>query len=191
MKKLMLLIAACCLVFVSCNNKPVEEAEVVEATDSVAVEDETCQMTEEEIAFKADWENWANQTDERKAELLAKKKECFDKHIAEMQAKKAECEAKHAECEAKHAEMTKAYAGWEKMTLDEQKAFMDQYAPCCKGHKCGHDGCCKDGAKHECNGQCDGKCDGKCDSKCDSKCDGKCDNKCDNKCNHDGGCKNK
>lgn len=176
----MLLVAACCLVFVSCNNKPAETTEepAIDST-AVAAEGECCQMTEEQKAFKADWENWANQTDERKAELLAKRKECFDNRIAEMEAHKAEMEAKKAECEAKHAEMTKAYAGWDKMTLDEQKAFMDQYAPCCQeGHKCcgnheggckeggckeggckegHHDGCCKDGAKHECSGQCKNK----------------------------------
>lgn len=141
MKKLMLLVAACCFVFVSCNNKPAEPAEETEAIDSTVVEEPCCQMTEEEKAFVADWENWANQTDERKAELIAKKKECFDNRMAEMQAKKAECEAKKAEMEGK-------LANWATMSLDEQKAFLDEYAPCCNKHEgCGHHegGCQHDG----------------------------------------------
>lgn len=167
MKKLMLLIAAACFVFVSCNNKPAEEATVEETPEVAAEEPGCCQMTEEQKAFKADWDNWANQTDERKAELVAKAKECFDKRMAECEAHKAECEAKKAECEAKKAEceahkaeceakkaaMTEKLAGWDNMTLDEQKAFLDEYAPCCKEKKCCKkegEGCCKDGEKKPC-----------------------------------------
>lgn len=173
MKKLMLLIAAACFVFVSCNNKPAEETVATEENTEVAAEGQhCCQMTEEQKAFKADWENWENQTEERKAELIAKAKECFDKRMAECEAhkaeceankpeceaKKAECEAHKAECEAKKAEIEKIMANWDNMTIEEQKAFFDENAPCCKGHKCCKEakegcckkegeGCCKDGQK--------------------------------------------
>lgn len=167
MKKLMLFIAAACFVFVSCNNKPAEETVATEENTEVTEEHHCChEMTEEQKAFKADWENWDNQTDERKAELIAKAKECFDKRMAECEAHKAECEAHKAECEAhkaemeaKKAEIDKVMANWDKMTIEEQKAFFDQNAPCCKEHKCCHkgegegcckkegEGCCKDGQK--------------------------------------------
>lgn len=158
MKKLMLLIAATCFVFVSCNNKPAEETVATEENTEVAAEEQhCCQMTEEQKSFKADWENWENQTEERKAELIAKAKECFDKRMAECEAHKAECEAnkpeceaKKAECEAKKAEIEKVMANWDNMTIEEQKTFFDENAPCCKGHKCckeAKEGCCKDGQK--------------------------------------------
>ena len=78
-------------------------------------------------------------------------KECFDKRMAE-------CEAHKAECEAKKAEIEKVMANWDNMTIEEQKAFFDENAPCCKGHKCCKEakegcckkegeGCCKDGQK--------------------------------------------
>ena len=49
-------------------------------------------------------------------------------------------------------------ANWDNMTIEEQKAFFDENAPCCKGHKCCKEakegcckkegeGCCKDGQK--------------------------------------------
>ena len=128
MKKLMLLIAAACFVFVSCNNKSAEETVATEENTEVAAEEQhCCQMTEEQKAFKADWENWENQTEERKAELIAKAKECFDKRMAE-------CEAHKAECEAKNGEIEKVMANWDNMTIEEQKAFLGE-------------GCCKDGQK--------------------------------------------
>ena len=84
MKKLMLLIAAACFVFVSCNNKPAEEQVATEENTEVTEEHHCChEMTEEQKAFKADWENWENQTAERKTELIAQAKECFDKKMAE------------------------------------------------------------------------------------------------------------
>jgi len=177
MKKLMLFIAAACFVFVSCNNKPAEETVATEENTEVTEEHHCChEMTEEQKAFKADWENWENQTEERKAELVAKAKECFDQRMAEFEAhkaeceankpeceaKKAECEAKKAECEAKKAEMDSKLANWDNMTLEEQKAFLDEVAPCCHGPKgphhegcCKGEGkpCCKDGEKPCCKGE--------------------------------------
>ncbi len=166
MKKLMLLIAAACFVFVSCNNKPAEDQVATEENTEVTEEHHCChEMTEEQKAFKADWENWENQTDERKAELIAKAKECFDQRMAEFEAHKAECEAnkpeceaKKAECEAKKAEIDKVMANWDNMTIEEQKAFFDENAPCCKEHKCCHkgegEGCCKkEGEKPCCKGE--------------------------------------
>lgn len=165
MKKLMLFIAAACFVFVSCNNKPAEETVATEENTEVTEEHHCChEMTEEQKAFKADWENWDNLTAERKAELIAKAKECFDNRMAEFEAHKAECEAnkpecekKKAECEAKKAEIDKILANWDNMTVEEQKAFFDENAPCCHGPKChkegegcckeGHKPCCKDGEK--------------------------------------------
>ena len=159
----MLLIAAACLVFVSCNNKPAEEVTTEENTEVAAEEPHCChEMTEEQKAFKADWENWENQTDERKAELIAKAKECFDQRMAEFEAHKAECEAnkpeceaKKAECEAKKAEIDSKLANWDNMTIEEQKAFLDEVAPCCHGPKGPHgEGCCKgEGGKPCCKGE--------------------------------------
>ena len=164
MKKLMLFIAAACFVFVSCNNKPAEEPVATEENTEVAEEHHCChEMTEEQKAFKADWENWDNLTAERKAELIAKAKECFDKRMAEFEAHKAECEAnkpecekKKAECEAKKAEIDKVLANWDNMTVEEQKAFFDENAPCCHGPKCHKEGegCChKEGEKPCCKGE--------------------------------------
>ena len=176
MKKLMLFIAAACFVFVSCNNKPAEETVAPEENTEVTEEHHCChEMTEEQKAFKADWENWENQTEERKAELIAKAKECFDKRMEEMEAHKAEmeankpeceehkaeCEAKKAECEAKKAEIDKILANWDNMTIEEQKAFFDENAPCChhKCHKGEGEGCHK-GEGHKCHKE-GGKCPNK------------------------------
>lgn len=166
MKKLMLLIAAACFVFVSCDNTPNEEATTPEENTEVAADEHQCchEMTEEMKAFKAEWDNWANQTDEKKAELVAQAKECFDKamadfeaHKAECEANKPECEAKKAECEARKAEMDAKLADWDNMSIDDKKAFLDEYAPCCHGPKCCKgegEGCCKGGEEKPCcNGE--------------------------------------
>ena len=111
------------------------------------------EMTEEQKADMAAWEDWANQTDEKKADLLNKRKECFDKMVAEKKAKEEEMAAKKAAFE-------EGMANWDNLSLDEKKALFDNM-PCCGegphpgcGHKCHKEGehkCCKDG-EHKCCG---------------------------------------
>ena len=150
MKKLLLSLTVLCFILASCcNNQPAP----TDATDkSCCQKEEKCckGMTEEQkqacAEFKAKWEDWANLTDEVKQELIGKRKECFDKKMEEMK----EMEAKMQE---RKAAMEEKLATWETMTLDEQKAFFDDFGNCCmkmkvKGCDKAKDGCCK--AKEGC-----------------------------------------
>jgi len=151
MKKLFFLLVPAFMLVVSCNNEAKKDAKDGEeqkteqaAQDSGKDGDHKCckgdhkchhEMTEEQKADMAAWEDWANQTDEKKAELLNKRKECFDKMVAEKSAKEEEMAEKKAEFEAK-------MANWDKLSLDERKALFDNM-PCCGegphpgcGHKC-------------------------------------------------------
>ena len=103
------------------------------------------EMSEEQKADMAAWEDWANQTDEKKAELLNKRKECFDKMVAEKKAREEEMAAKKAAFE-------EGMANWDNLSLDEKKALFDNMPCCGEGHHhgCGHkchgdkpEGCCK------------------------------------------------
>jgi hypothetical protein len=101
-----------------------------------------CCMTEEQKAecqaFKEKWEKFDTLTPAEQAELIAKKKECFDKKRESMKAKIAECDAKWAE--------------YDKLTTPaEQKAFLDQMS-CCKKKPCdGDKKCDKDGEGKKCD----------------------------------------
>jgi hypothetical protein len=151
MKKLAVLAAGVlCFIFVSCGSKPAETpAPTTETTEETQEhKHDGCKMTDEQKAaceaFCKQWADWANLTDDVKQELIAKKKECFDKQDAE----KAEIDAKVAECKA-------AWANFDKLTLDEQKALIDKRTECEK--KCckkGDKKCCKEGKKegeHKCD----------------------------------------
>ena len=122
--------------FASCCNKAKE----------TPVEDEAatcCELTEEQKADKAAWEDWDNQTDEQKDELLAKAKECIDKKMAEKAEKcdgeqKEVCPEKAAKCAAFKAK----WEDWDNLDRDAKKALVDETRECCK-KKCEKEGQCK------------------------------------------------
>jgi hypothetical protein len=152
MKKLAVLISVFCFIFVACNNNQPAPAteEPTEQCDKKHGEKE-CQMTEEQKADMEAWKNWDNQTTEKKEELVAKRKACIDKKMAEKSEKcdaekKEQCPEKEAKC----AEMKAKFDNWNNLTLDEKKALLDEMQPkkCCK--EGGDKKCCKDGKKKEC-----------------------------------------
>jgi acyl-CoA reductase-like NAD-dependent aldehyde dehydrogenase len=129
MKKLMLLAAACCFVLASCNNKPAEPATVADQPTEQADTAKCCKKDNPECAA---WKDWANQTPEKKAELV---KNAIEK-INAAKAEKATCEAKKAELEKRWLEIDKLDIEGQKALIDEVMAFCK---PCCKKQK----GCCK------------------------------------------------
>jgi len=140
MKKLMLLAGALCFIFASCCNEPKEQAAPAEG-EGCQKENPECQMPEEVKQAIADWENWDNLEPARQEELLAKKKECYDK-----------CKAEREEKAAKMAEIDAKMANWDNMTIAEKKAVFDEMPCCPKKPCCGKkpccdkkpEGCCKD-----------------------------------------------
>ncbi len=147
MKKLAVLAGALCFVFVSCNNKPAEAPANEECTQKEQKQHEHggCKMSEEQKAecdaFRKQWDDWANLTDDAKKELITKTKARIDQQNAEMEAKMAACKAE--------------WANFDNLTLDEQKALIDKRMQC--GKKCdGDKKCCKDGKK-DCEKKCEGK----------------------------------
>ncbi|MDR0364265.1 MAG: hypothetical protein LBH92_04530 [Bacteroidales bacterium] len=140
------------------------------------------ELTEEQKAEIVAWNDWDNQTPEKKQELVANRKACMDKKIAECkekcEGKMEECKDKKEQCpekEAKCAEMKAKWEKWDTLTLEEQKALLDAMAPkkCCKdGQK---ESCCKEGKKDGCcKDKKDGCCkDGKKEGQCYKPCDGK------------------
>ena len=141
MKKLTVLAGVLCFVFVSCCNKA-EEAPVEDkqCANKEQHEHGKCKMTEEQKAeceaFRKQWDDWANLTEDTKKELIAKKKACIDKKNAEMEAKMAACKEE--------------WATFDNLSLDEQKALIDKRMNCCKKK------CCKEDKK-ECQKKCEGK----------------------------------
>lgn len=147
MKKLAVIVCACSLIFAGCKNKEVIEEPVVTEPQEEQVDPEV----EKCKAMCEAWQNWDQQTDEQKAELIADRKA----KIAEREAKKAECEAKKAEFEAQKAEFEKTWAeNWAKfdeLSVEEQKALIDNYMKFnCPKHGChhGHHAC-----EHKCHGE--------------------------------------
>ncbi|MEG1555224.1 MAG: hypothetical protein RR356_00670 [Bacteroidales bacterium] len=137
MKKLMMLAAVSCFIFASCGNKATQDQPADAAQDA---QEHKCgkEMTEEQEVFITEWNSWDNQTNEKKTELIAKRKTDFDKVKADMEVAKIDMETKYAEIEA-------TLAKWGELTLDEQKAFFDKIDSWYKSKE----GCCKDGAKKE------------------------------------------
>ncbi len=151
MKKLTAILCMCSLMTIGCkNNKevPAVVAEDPEVQEQVDPEMEKCKAQCEA------WQNWDQQSDEQKAELISARKE----KITEREAMKAECEAKRAEFEAQKAEFEKTWAekwaNFDNLNMEEQKELIDNYMKfnCpkhgCKGGdaapKCGKC-CCKEG----------------------------------------------
>ncbi|MDD4142138.1 MAG: hypothetical protein PHR20_05035 [Bacteroidales bacterium] len=172
MKKLALVLGVACLLFVACkSNKPAEQptgdqqngccemtpeqrAEMeafmaqwndwANLTDSVKVEligkAKACidKRAEEKEAMKADLEAKIAEGDSM---AIAKKAECEAKK-AEFEAKVAEGDSMAVACAAKKVEMEAKWAAFETLTLDEQKALIDEKMECGQGC-CKKDGCCK------------------------------------------------
>lgn len=173
MKKLAVILCACSLLTIGCKNSKETTEEVIDMTE---VEEQVDPEVEKCKAQCEAWQNWDQQSDEQKAELISARKAKIEEH----EAMKAECEAKRAEFEAQKAEFEKTWAeNWAKfdeMSVDDQKALIDNYMKfncpkhgckegegpkCCKGGEnapqCGQ--CCKGGECGKCckEGQC-GKC---------------------------------
>jgi hypothetical protein len=141
MKKLTVLAGILCFVFVSCCNKTAEAPNEDQCTKEEKHES-CCKMTEEQKAeceaFRKQWDDWANLTDDVKKELVGKMKVRIDEKYVEMEAKLEACKAE--------------WATFDNLSLDEQKALIDKKMQC--GKKC-----CKDGKK--CDKKCEKKCEGK------------------------------
>ena len=130
----MILLAVACLVFVSCGPRTEKATEVTEETTC-------CELTPEQ---EADWANWDNLDLERQTALIGEVKAFFDDCHAKCEAK---CEAAKEEgavpeevCpekEAKRAEFKAKWDAFDTMTLEEQKALLDQAFEC--KAKCCHD----------------------------------------------------
>ena len=108
----MILMAACCLVFASCNKKAKEDPVLTPEQQEMA------EKQKQYMKDREDWINWENQTDERKAELLNKSKTAYEK-------KKAAQE----EREARKAKFEEALANWENLSLDERRAAFELLYP--------------------------------------------------------------
>jgi hypothetical protein len=148
MKKLMMIAVAGLFLFASCGNKTQEAAPAEEPQQKECQKgDSPCckEMNPEQKADCEAWKNWDSQTAEKKQELITKRKECVHKMIVEREAKKAEMEAKMADYKAK-------LATWDKLTVDQQKALIEEFdALSCHKMQGDKPGCCKEekeGCKH-------------------------------------------
>jgi hypothetical protein len=152
MSKLLVSLTALCLILASCcgnQGTPATDATEKECCKKHE-EGKCCQgMTEEQkqacAEFKEKWDNWVNLTDEVKQELIGKRKDCFDKKMEELKEMEAKMQEHKAAMEAK-------LATWATMTLDQQKAFFDEFGTCC-AKKCCEKKCCEkkcEGKKEGC-----------------------------------------
>jgi len=150
MKKLMILLAVACLVFVSCgpcNKKTVE-----------VTEEKTCTFTPEQEAMFENWEMWADLDAELQVALVGEMKAFIDECKAKCEAKceakckeaKEECGEVKEECPEKAAKCAEFKAKWEdfeNLSLEDQKAILDQVLECMKAKCCKEkgegEGCCK------------------------------------------------
>jgi len=147
MKKLWMIAIAGVFFFASCCNKPKEVA--TEQGEEQTEETKCCkELTEEQKAAMAAWEDWDNQTPEKKAELVANAKECIDKKMAEHAEKhdgeqKEMCPEKAEKCAAFKAKWEK----WDELNIEEQKALIDEKMEFCHKNceKKEAEGCCKKG----------------------------------------------
>lgn len=111
MKKFMIIFAACCLIFTSCNNKTKEP---------VATETQQAmqKISEKQKQVMEDWDNWDNLTEERKTELLNLRKDSYDK-IQEDQEIRAALKEK----------FEKQMENWDNLTMEEKKNAFDLCNP--------------------------------------------------------------
>jgi TRAP-type C4-dicarboxylate transport system substrate-binding protein len=138
MKKLMILLAVACLVCVSCGPRAEKVTDVQEET--------CCTLTPEQEEMFANWELWADLEEEQQVALVGEMKAFIDDCKAKCEAKceeKCKKEGEEAEevCPEKAAKCAEFKAKWEdfeNLTLEEQKAILDQVLECHKAK------CCKD-----------------------------------------------
>ena len=130
----MILLAVACLGFVSCDSTP-KPTEPTEAT--------TCDaLTQEQ---QDNWAKYAELTPDEQIALVGEMKAYFDACYAKCEAK---CEAKEEgtepavvdpEKEAARAEFKAKWDAFDTLTLEEQKALLDQAfeckAKCCKAEE--------------------------------------------------------
>ncbi|MCL1851279.1 MAG: hypothetical protein FWF70_07770 [Bacteroidetes bacterium] len=145
MKKLMILLAVACLVFVSCGTKKEKATEVV-------AEETCCALTPEQEAMFENWDLWADLDEIQQTALVADMKAFIDECKAKCEAKCCAKEGEEVEevCPEKAAKCAEFKAKWEdfdNLTLDEKKAIIDQVLACHKEKCCKEkeEGCC---AKH-------------------------------------------
>jgi hypothetical protein len=135
MKKLFLVAIAATFVFASCGTK--KQDANAENTDSTQCADKAacCQMTEEQKAECAKWQDWDNQDEATQIELLNNWKAKVDEKMATCET--PSCPEKAQKCEEFKAKL----ANWENMTIAEKKALADE----CKANCCKKEGeeCCK------------------------------------------------
>jgi TRAP-type C4-dicarboxylate transport system substrate-binding protein len=130
MKKLMILLAVACLIFVSCGNRPEPAVEAV-------AEETCCELTPEQQEMFDNWDIWADLNEEQQMVLVADMKvfmdECKAKCAEKCQGAKEEgeevCPHKKAKCE----EMKAKWEDFDNLTLDEKKALIDEIFA---AHKC-------------------------------------------------------
>ena len=141
----MILLAVACLIFVSCGNK--------QKANDVITEEKCCTLTAEQEAMFANWENFDELTADAQIALVADMKLFLDECKAKCEEKYTEkeegtqeemCPVKKAKCE----EMKAKWEAFETLTLEEQKALIDEILACkkekcCKekeeGHTCAHE----------------------------------------------------
>jgi hypothetical protein len=142
MKKLMILLAVACLVFVSCGTKtqPVQEQ----------AEETCCTLTPEQQEMFDNWEIWADLTEDQQVALVDDMKAFMDEckaKCAEKCAAKEEGEEAEEVCPHKAAKCAEMKAKWEEfdnLTLEDKKALIDEILAakkCCKEKEeaCNHE----------------------------------------------------
>ena len=167
MKKLFLLFAACCMIFVACNNKKAEKEATKEDNKAQTEQTEGCdKKCDKECCKKMmeDWANFDNLTAEEKTQILEKKGGFITDMLSKVELDKIECpNAKQGieEFKTKWEGFAAADEAGKKALIDEFDNAEWKHAvlpeKCCKE---GEEGCCKDGKE----GCCDKK-EGCCDKK--------------------------
>jgi hypothetical protein len=141
MKKLMILLAVACLIFVSCCNKTEKAIEPAEET--------TCTLTPEQELMFVNWENWEDLDLEQQEALVGEMKAFLDECKAKCEGKcpmKEESEGAEVcpEKAAKCAEFKAKWEAFEELELDAKKELLDctiaHISKCCNDKE---EGCCK------------------------------------------------
>ena len=128
MKKLWTIAIVAIFFFAACTPKTTEVVNEEEQTQETK-----CCLTDEQKADFAAFENWAELDDAAKGELIVRLKEFYD---AKMAKKAEKCDAEPQEvCPEKQAkcdEFKAKWETWETLSIDEQKALIDELIGCCK-----------------------------------------------------------
>jgi len=151
MKKLMILLAVACLIFVSCGPKTQKATEP-------AAEEKCCTLTPEQEAMFENWDLWADLEEETQMALVTDMKAFLDECKAKCEEKckeKEECETPEEVCPEKAAKCAEFKAKWEdfdNLSLDEKKAIIDEVLECHKAKCCKdkEEGCCKKDKEETC-----------------------------------------